>query len=145
MVDGSGAPWYIGAVAIADGLIVSLGSIAESEARKTIDARGLVVAPGFIDMVGQTASPMIEDPRTAINLLTQGITTINAGEGGSAAPLGDREGRRSGYTTMAEYFALVESNGLPVNMVQTSGHTQVRRIVLENVDRRPSTERRRDG
>ncbi|MCA9140437.1 MAG: serine hydrolase, partial [Planctomycetales bacterium] len=94
----------------------------------------------FIDMMGQTASPMIEDPKTAINLLTQGITTINAGEGGSAAPLDEQSGLRQGYTTMAEYFTLVESNGLPVNMVQTIGHTQVRSIVLGDVDRRPSDE-----
>ena len=105
-----------------------------------IDAAGLVVAPGFIDMMGQTASPMMDDPKTAINLLTQGITTINAGEGGSAAPLGDEEGDATGYTTMAEYFTLVESKGLPVNVVQTVGHTQVRRIVLGDVDRRPSDE-----
>lgn len=140
VVDGTGAPWFVADVGIDDGKIVRIGHIASDEADLAIDAEGLIVAPGFIDMMGQTASPMVEDPKTAINLLTQGITTINAGEGGSAAPLNDDEGRREGYTTMAEYFTLVESKGLPVNVVQTIGHTQVRRIVLGEAERRPSDE-----
>lgn len=140
VVDGTGAPWYAADVGIDDGRIVRIGRIAADEAKTVIDAQGLIVAPGFIDMMGQTASPMVEDPETALNLLTQGITTINAGEGASAAPLGEAEGLRKGWTTMAEYFALVESKGLPVNMVQTIGHTQVRRLVLGEVERRPTDE-----
>lgn len=140
IVDGSGAPWYEADVGILDGKIVRIGNLGDKEATTVIDAAGLIVAPGFIDMMGQTASPMLEDPATALNLLTQGITTINAGEGGSAAPLSELEGQRAGYTTMAEYFALVESKGLPLNLVQTIGHTQVRRIVLGDVERRPSDE-----
>lgn len=140
VVDGTGAPWYIGDVGILQGKIVRIGNIPAEDSQVVIDASGLVVAPGFIDMMGQTASPMVEDPKSAINLLTQGITTINAGEGGSAAPLANSEEGRHGYTTMAEYFTLVELKGLPVNVVQTIGHTQVRRIVLGDVDRRPSDE-----
>ena len=140
IVDGSGAPWYRGDVGIKAGVIVRIGRISESDANDVIDAEGLVVAPGFIDMMGQTASPMLVDPKSAINLLTQGITTINAGEGGSAAPLDEQQGARQGFTTMAEYFSLVESHGLPVNMAQTIGHTQVRQIVLGDVERRPSDE-----
>ncbi|MCA9043675.1 MAG: serine hydrolase [Planctomycetaceae bacterium] len=138
VVDGSGAPWYVADVGIANGKIVRIGHIAADEGKVVIEAKGLVVAPGFIDMMGQTASPMLDDPKTAINLLTQGITTINAGEGGSAAPLSTSQEVRQGYTTMAEYFALVDMQGLPVNMVQTVGHTQVREIVLGEVDRRPT-------
>ena len=140
VVDGSGAPWYVADVGIDDGRIVRIGHIDSNTAETVIDASGLIVAPGFIDMMGQTASPMVDDPKTAINLLTQGITTINAGEGGSAAPLSVQDGRRKGWTTMAEYFALVESKGLPVNVVQTIGHTQVRRIVLGEAERRPTAE-----
>lgn len=140
IVDGTGAPWYVADVGIDDGRIVRIGMISPEDAATVIDASGLVVSPGFIDMMGQTASPMIDDPKTAINLLTQGITTINAGEGESAAPLSSEEGQRKGWTTMAEYFTLVESQGLPVNVTQTIGHTQVRRIVLGDVDRRPTEE-----
>lgn len=140
VVDGSGAPWYTADVAISDGKIAAIGRISTERANRVIDAEGLVVAPGFIDMMGQTASPMIEDPKSAINLLTQGITTINAGEGSSAAPLGSEQAKSSGYATMSEYFALLEMNGLPINVAQTIGHTQVRRIVMGDVDRRPSDE-----
>jgi len=138
VVDGTGAASYVADIGIDDGKIVRIGRLAASDADVVIDAEGLIVAPGFIDMMGQTASPMVDDAKTAINLLTQGITTINAGEGASAAPLSDADGRRKGWTTMAEYFTLLESNGLPVNVVQTVGHTQVRRIVLGDVERRPT-------
>lgn len=138
VVDGTGAPSYVADLGIDDGRIVRIGRLTDADGDVVIDATGLIVAPGFIDMMGQTASPMVADSKTAINLLTQGITTINAGEGASAAPLSDADGRRKGWTTMAEYFALVESNGLPVNVVQTVGHTQVRRIVLGDIERRPT-------
>lgn len=140
IVDGSGAPWYFADVGIRDGRIAKIGRIDESAAEETIDASGLIVAPGFIDMMGQTATPMIEDPRTAINLLTQGITTINAGEGSSAAPLDGDQAESAGWQTMSEYFQLLELKGLPVNIVQTVGHTQVRRQVMGDDDRRPSEE-----
>lgn len=140
IVDGTGAPWYVADVGIADGKIHRIGKIDPEQAEKIIDASGMIVAPGFIDMMGQTASPMIDDPKTAMNLLTQGITTINAGEGASAAPLSDEDGSRQGWTTMAEYFALLDMQGMPVNVVQTVGHTQIRRIVIGDADRRPSEE-----
>ncbi|MCC9600450.1 serine hydrolase [Stieleria sp. JC731] len=140
VVDGSGAPWYRADIGIQDGIIVRIGDLSTEKAKQTIDASGLIVAPGFIDMMGQTATPMLEDPTTAINLLTQGITTINAGEGSSAAPQSKADERHTGFTTMAEYFTLVESKGLPVNLVQTIGHTQVRRLVIGDTDRRPTDE-----
>lgn len=138
IVDGTGAPWYVADVGVRDGLIQRIGRISPDAADRVIDATGLIVAPGFVDMMGQTATPMLDDPDTALNLLTQGITTINAGEGGSAAPLNPDEARRRGWAGMAEYFQLLELRGLPVNVVQTVGHTQVRRIVLGDVDRRPT-------
>ena len=75
-----------------------------------------------------------------MNLLTQGITTINAGEGASAAPLDPGTARSAGWETMAEYFQLLDIKGLPINVAQTVGHTQVRRIVLGDVDRKPTAE-----
>jgi len=140
IVDGTGAPWYVADVGISQGKIVRIGRIPAEEATRVIDATGLIVAPGFVDMMGQTATPMYEDPKSAINLLTQGITTINAGEGSSAAPLGDKLGSQQGWTTFREYFALLDMLGLPVNVVQSVGHTQVRELVLGEVDRRPSDE-----
>ncbi len=140
VVDGTGAPWYAADVAIDGGRIVAIGRIAAGCGRKELDAAGLYVAPGFIDMMGQTATPMLDDPQSALNLLTQGITTINAGEGGSAAPLEQEARATRGWATMSEYFQLLDLHGLPVNVVQTIGHTQVRRQVLGDLDRRPSPE-----
>ena len=138
IVDGSGAPWYSADIGVSAGKIAKIGNIESACGKEVIDATGLIVAPGFIDMMGQSATPMMFDPASARNLLTQGITTINAGEGGSAAPLDEQTGARQGWTTMHEYFALLDMKGLPVNVVQTVGHTQVRRLLLGDTDRRPS-------
>jgi N-acyl-D-amino-acid deacylase len=141
VVDGTGSPWFHADVAIREGKIVRIGRIAEeTQAGRVIDASGRIVAPGFIDMMGQTAVPMLRDPETALNLLSQGITTINAGEGHSAAPLSEEQAKSQGWRTMAEYFQLLDMRGLPVNVAQTVGHTQIRRLVLGEVDRRPTEE-----
>ena len=140
VVDGTGAPWYRADVAIRDGRIAAIGRLAAAKATRTIDASGLVVAPGFIDMMGQTAAPFLQDPRAAVNLLTQGITTINCGEGMSDAPLGEEDSRRRGWRTMREFFALLEKSRLPMNMVQTVGATQLRVIVVGLEDKRATPE-----
>ncbi|RCS54045.1 D-aminoacylase [Bremerella cremea] len=140
VVDGTGAPWYQADILIDDGKIIEIGHIQPEAAKRVIEAEGLVVAPGFIDMMGQSATPLLENPNSGINLLTQGITTINCGEGASEAPLGEESLETRGWTTMAEYFQLLDMKGLPVNVVQTVGHTQIRRLVLGEVDRRPNEE-----
>ncbi len=140
VVDGTGAPWYRADVAIRDGRIAAIGRLAEARATRTIDAAGLVVAPGFIDMMGQTAAPFLRDHDAALNLLTQGITTINCGEGRSDAPLGEEDSRKFGWRTMREFFALLEKSRLPLNMVQTVGATQVRALVVGLEDKRATPE-----
>ncbi len=140
IVDGTGAPWYVADVGIKDGRIVKIGRLGDAKVARKIDASGLIVAPGFIDMMGQTATPMIEKPEIGFNLLTQGITTINAGEGSSGAPLSDEDARAQGWRTMAEYFHVLELSGLPVNVSQTIGHTQVRRLVMGEQARKPTEE-----
>ncbi len=140
VMDGTGAPWFVADVGVKAGKIVEIGRVDSAAAERVIDGTGLILAPGFIDMMGQTATPMLEDPTTAINLLTQGITTINAGEGVSAAPLDAADEKRYGWTTFAEYFQLIELRGLPVNVAQTVGHTQIRELVLGEVNRRPTAD-----
>jgi N-acyl-D-aspartate/D-glutamate deacylase len=135
VVDGSGAPWYWGDVGITDGKIAAIGRIEPSQGKRAIDATGLVVVPGFFDMMGQTAAPFIKDPNAAFNLLSQGITTLNAGEGESDAPLDGKEAAERGWTTMRQFFAKLEATGMPMNMVQTVGHTQLRQIVIGDKDR----------
>jgi N-acyl-D-amino-acid deacylase len=130
IVDGTGAPWYRADVGVRAGKITAIGKLEGATAARTIDVRGMVIAPGFIDMMGQTAAPFLKDPRAAVNLLTQGITTINCGEGSSDAPLNDAEGQSRGWRNMREYFATLERAKLPMNMTQTVGHTQVRALVV---------------
>jgi N-acyl-D-amino-acid deacylase len=135
IVDGTGAPWYRGDVAVSGGRIAAIGRIPAALGRRAIDAAGMVVAPGFIDMMGQTARPFLQDPGAAFNLLSQGITTINAGEGGSDAPLDGEAADRAGWRTMREFFARLETAGLPMNVVQTVGHTRLRQMVIGDRDR----------
>ncbi len=96
VVDGTGAPWFVADVAVRDGKISAVGKLDKRPARRRIDARGLVVAPGFIDLLGQSEYNVLVDKRAA-SKVTQGITTEVTGEGVSIAPLnqalidGDRD------------------------------------------------------
>lgn len=137
VVDGTGAPSYLADVGIRDGLIAGVGRLGTAGARLVVDVEGLVVAPGFVDLMGQSARVLLEDPSAAMNLLTQGVTTINCGEGDSDAPLEASQSATTGWTTLAEYLQLLDLAGLPVNVVQTVGLTQVRRLVLGDSDRQP--------
>ncbi len=139
IVDGTGAPSYRADLAVRDGKIVAIGRPDPSKARRVIDATGMVVAPGFIDMMGQSADMFTRMPAdVAFNLLSQGVTTINAGEGGSSAPQAGDAARRLGWSTMREYFSRLEAAGTPLNVAQTVGHTQIRRIVIGDSARQAS-------
>ena len=143
VVDGTGAPWFQADIGIRDGKIVKIGRIDPEQADETIDATGLVVAPGFVDMMGQTATPMLRDPDTAINLLTQGITTINAGEGSSAAPVSGEAAATTGWQNTAEYFQLLDLKGMPVNVVPD--HRPHTGSSLGDGGGKPPRDRRRAG
>src|SRR5215467_3041784 len=88
IVDGSGNPWFYGDVAIRGDRIVKVGKVGPARAIRRIDASGMIVAPGFIDMLGQSELNLLIDPR-AESKVYQGITTEVTGEGGSPAPLND--------------------------------------------------------
>src|SRR5258708_37244680 len=88
IVDGTGTPWYSGDVGIRDGKIAAIANLTTASRKRTIDAAGKVVAPGFIDMLGQSELTILVDPRLPSKIY-QGITTEITGEGGSAAPLND--------------------------------------------------------
>jgi N-acyl-D-amino-acid deacylase len=138
VVDGCGGPWFVADIAVKQGRIVRIGRLGDTFARRTFDASGLIVAPGFVDMMGQTASPFLRHSNAGLNLLSQGITTILAGEGVSAAPLSAAEARTNGWRTMHEYLDLLDQHGMPMNVAQTVGHTQIRRLVLGDLDRAPT-------
>ena len=88
VIDGTGSPWYAADIGIRDGRIAAIGHLEGAPARRTLDARGMVVAPGFIDMLGQSEMSILVDPHLPSKIY-QGITTEITGEGGSIAPLND--------------------------------------------------------
>jgi N-acyl-D-amino-acid deacylase len=140
IIDGTGSPWYSGDVGIRNGHIAAIGDLANAPARQKIDAQGHVVAPGFIDMLGQSELTILVDPRLPSKIY-QGITTEITGEGGSVAPLNDAmiSADRAGYEhlhitpdwrTFREYFARLEKQGMGINLATYVGATSVRRMVL---------------
>lgn len=88
IVDGTGAPWYVGDIAIRGDRIAALGDLNGASAKQRIDAAGLVASPGFIDVQGQSEFELLVDNRAA-SKITQGVTTEITGEGTSIAPLND--------------------------------------------------------
>jgi N-acyl-D-amino-acid deacylase len=150
IIDGTGSPWYSGDVAVRDGRIAAVGSLVGATARQTIDAAGKVVAPGFIDMLGQSDLSILVNPHLPSKIF-QGITTEITGEGGSAAPLNDSiiAAGRLGYEwlkiepdwrTFGEYFARLERQKIGINVAHYVGATQVRRMVLGDDDRDPNAD-----
>ena len=148
IIDGTGSPWYSGDIAIQAGRIAAIGQLADATAERVIDAHGLVVAPGFIDMLGQSELTILVNPHLPSKIF-QGITTEITGEGDSVAPLNDAmiEADRSGYEhygitpdwrTFREYFARLEKQGLGINLASFVGATSVRRMVLGDDNRAPS-------
>src|SRR5258708_324367 len=85
IIDGTGNPWYRGDIAIQGDRIVVIGNLQNASAKRVIDAGGMIVAPGFIDMLGQSEFALLIDNRS-LSKLSQGITTAITGEGGSIAP-----------------------------------------------------------
>jgi N-acyl-D-amino-acid deacylase len=150
IIDGTGSPWYSGDVGIREGRIAAIGNLAAAHRKRTIDAAGKVVAPGFIDLLGQSEMTILVDPRLPSKIY-QGITTEITGEGDSIAPLTDAliQSGRSGYDhykitpdwrTFRQYFARLEKQGMGINLASYVGATTVRSIVLGEENKQPTTE-----
>src|SRR6202451_2769371 len=150
IIDGTGSPWYSGDVGIRDGKIAPIGTLTAAPRKHTIDAAGKVVAPGFIDLLGQSELSILVEPRLPSKIY-QGITTEITGEGGTVAPLNDAiiQADRSGYDqykitpdwrTFRQYFARLEKQGMGINLASYVGATQVRRMVLGDDDKQPTPE-----
>ncbi len=147
IVDGSGNPWFASDLAIRGDRIAAIGDLKDARARRTIDARGLVVAPGFIDMLGQSELTVLVDPRVP-SKITQGITTELTGEGGSVAPqtsftIEDLLPSIAEYRIRVDwrdfdgYFRRLKSKGSAINFAHLVGATQVRQAVLKSDNRPP--------
>jgi len=121
VIDGSGAEGFEADVGLRDGRIVRVGDLSAATARRTIDATGLVVAPGFVDIHNHSDFTLLEEPRCE-SMIRQGVTTMVLGEGGSAGPVkpGEHE-----WTTLGGYFRHVEDHGVAANICSYVGQTQV--------------------
>ncbi|MGE5054298.1 MAG: N-acyl-D-amino-acid deacylase family protein [Acidobacteriota bacterium] len=150
IMDGTGSPWYSGDIGIRAGKIAAIGNLSQTARKRTIDARGKVVAPGFIDMLGQSEMTILVDPRLPSKIY-QGITSEITGEGNSIAPLDDAiiQSDRKSYEyyhitpdwgTFRQYFGRLEKQGIGINLGSYVGATQVRRMVLGDEDRQPTPE-----
>jgi len=140
IIDGTGSPWYSADLGIRHGRIAAIGDLAHASARRRIDAHGKVIAPGFIDMLGQSELTILVDPPLPSKIY-QGITTEITGEGGSVAPLNDAiiAADRAGYDhlhitpdwrSFRQYFARLQKQGMGINLASYVGATSVRRMVL---------------
>jgi N-acyl-D-amino-acid deacylase len=150
IVDGTGNPWVSGDIALRADRIAKIGSLGDATAKRVIDARGMVVSPGFIDMLGQSEIALLIDNRS-LSKLSQGITTEITGEGASVAPQDaltlselqpdlDRYHLKVDWSTLDGYFARLAKNRTPLNIGTYVGAAQVREAVLGDVDRAPSAE-----
>jgi len=148
IIDGTGSPWYAADVAVKDGRIAAIGNLADAHARRVIDAHGLVVAPGFIDMLGQSEITLLVDPHVPSKIF-QGITTEITGEGESVAPLdaGMIRQRQAAYAhygitpdwrTFEQYFTRLQKQGMGINVGTYVGATSVREMVVGYDNRAPT-------
>jgi len=148
IIDGTGSPWYSGDVGIRNGRIAAIGKLERESRVKTVDAHDRVVAPGFIDMLGQSELSILVEPRLPSKIF-QGVTTEITGEGDSVAPLNDsiiradrkvyeHYGVTPDWRTLRQYFARLEKQGIGINFATYVGATSVRRMILGDEDRRPT-------
>jgi N-acyl-D-amino-acid deacylase len=148
IIDGTGSPWYSGDLGIREGKIAAIGNLVNAPRKRTIDVQGQVVAPGFVDMLGQSEMTILVDPRLPSKIY-QGITTEITGEGNSAAPLNDAiiQADVASYQhlkitpdwrTMRQYFARLEKQGMGINLASYVGATQVRRMILRDENKAPT-------
>jgi dihydroorotase/N-acyl-D-amino-acid deacylase len=149
IVDGTGAPWYRGDVAIAGDRIAAVGAIGDRGGAATIDAANLVVAPGFIDLLGQSEFNVLVDGRAASKIM-QGVTTEVTGEGSSIAPVNDRLiaeaastakyfGVVQDWRTLGDYFTRLERRShTSINVATFVGAGGIRNYVIGKDDR-PAT------
>lgn len=150
ILDGTGNPWYSADIGIRGDRIVAIGKLDGATATRVIDANGYVVAPGFIDMLGQSESSLLIDNRS-LSKISQGITSEITGEGQSIAPQDaltlapmkpflDEYRLTVDWTDLGGYFARLEKSGTPLNLGTYVGAAQVREAVIGDDDRPPTAD-----
>lgn len=149
IVDGSGNPWFDGDLAVRGDRIVAVGRVPAGAARREIDAQGLVVAPGFIDMHSHSDFLLLEDG-SAQSKIRQGVTTEVLGEGNSAGPYQGKlpprsvtvQGKEASWTRLGGYFDAVDKAGSAVNVVSYVGLDNIWQSVMGQSFERPTADQR---
>src|SRR5438477_7152031 len=148
--DGTGAEGRVTDIAIRGDRIAAIGDLANANAKTTIDARGLAIAPGFINMLSWSTDSLIQDGRSQSEI-RQGVTTEIMGEGNSMGPLNERMKERYvreqrdikydiKWNTLAEYLRYLEKRGVSCNVASFLGATTVREYVIGLEDKQPTPE-----
>jgi len=145
VVDGTGAPWFAADIGINAGRVAAIGRLDKATAKQRIDAAGRIVAPGFIDMLGQSELTVLVNPHVPSKIF-QGITTEITGEGQSVAPVDAAIAKEAAprfrhygisqdWTDFTGYFARVEKQGAGINIGTYVGATTIREMVVGFADR----------
>lgn len=121
VIDGSGSEARRADVGVRAGKIAAIGDLSKAQSKRTIDARGLTVAPGFIDMHNHSDDLLLQEPKCE-SMIRQGVTTMVLGEGGSAGPV---KPGKDPWTTLGGYFDYVEKKGVAANIASYVGQTQI--------------------
>jgi N-acyl-D-aspartate/D-glutamate deacylase len=121
VIDGSGSNGIRADVGVQGGRIAAVGDLHEAQRKRTVDASGLIVAPGFIDMHNHSDDTLLAEPKCE-SMVRQGVTTMILGEGESQGPV--KAGLRP-WTTLGGYFSYVESKGVATNIASYVGETQI--------------------
>src|SRR6516225_6336431 len=155
LVDGSGNPWTYADIGVIGDRVAFVGRTSQNvAAKRTIDATGLIVAPGFIDMLGQSEFNLLVD-KQAVSKLTQGVTTEITGEGDSIAPTNEAINAEhadvlehyeitADWRSLEEYFQRLTRQGSGINLGTYVGAAQVRRLVIGNTNRPPTLSELKD-
>ncbi len=148
--DGTGGKPYVADVGITGDVVTSIGDLSRSKAKLEVDAAGMAVAPGFINMLSWSTETLIVDPRS-LGKLKQGVTTQIFGEGWSMGPLNDRLKKQLKddqgdlkydvrWTSLAEYLQYLEKKGISQNVASFIGATTIRQYVIGDGDKQPTPE-----
>jgi len=128
IVDGTGNPWFVGDVGIRGDRIAAVGQLTAAKARREIDARGLVVAPGFIDMHTHSDQPLIDDGN-AESKVREGVTIDVIGESTTVAPRDGLPEAKGSWSNFTGYWDALKVKGISMNVISEVSYQQIRLVV----------------